>query len=172
MQRYIEEEFGKSAELPVYVPGDTIRLRLRITHEVNLGSVWAVFRRVVAVVVGVGVGPKTQEEEVEVEEVGGGGADADAEEDPYNNNITLAGKHYALSRAGAMRASEVCFEMEVSREEHLPGEYELEAVRAYPYDLDGREDQILEFEFKGEIRFRIVGENGVSSPTVTGWKFD
>jgi hypothetical protein len=89
--------------------------------------------------------------------------------DPY---ITLAGKHYALSRAGGIRASEVCFEIEVSRDEHSPGDYELEAVRAYPYELDGREDLILEFELKGEVRFRIAEEYSATSPTVTGWKFD
>jgi hypothetical protein len=143
VQRYIEE-FRDAVEQPVYLPGDRICLRLRAAHEVNLGSVWAIFRRVV---------PETGE----------------ALDDPY---ITLAGKHYALSRAGAIRASEVCFEIEVSREKHLPGDYELEAVRAYPFQLDGREDLVLEFELKGEIRFRIAEEYGAPSPTVTGWKFD
>ena len=53
-----------------------------------------------------------------------------------------------------------------------PGEYELEAVRAYPYGLDGREDLIMEFDLRGEICFRISEEYGVPSPTVTGWKLD
>jgi hypothetical protein len=145
VQRYIEE-FRDAVELPVYLPGDRICLRLRAAHEVNLGSVWAVFRRVVVV-------PETGE----------------ASGDPY---LTLAGKHYPLSRAGAIRASEVRFEIEVSRDKHLPGDYELDSVRAYPYELDGREDLILEFELKGEIRFRIAEEYSAPSPTVTGWKFD
>ncbi len=143
VRRYIEEEFGDSEGQPVYLPGDRICLRLRAAHEVNLGSVWAVFRRL----------PEKGE----------------ATGDPY---ITLAGKHYPLSRAGAIRASEVYFEMEVSREKHLPGDYELEAVRAYPYGLDGREDLIMEFDLRGEIRFRISEEYGVPSPTVAGWKLD
>ena len=108
----------------------------------NLGSVWAVFRRL----------PEQVREVLA---------------DPY---ITLPGKHYALSRAGAVRASEVYFE--VSRDQHLPGDYELEAVRAYPYELDGREDLIMEFEVKGEVRFRIAEEPVMSSPEVTGWKLD
>ena len=66
----------------------------------------------------------------------------------------------------------MCFETEISRERHLPGDYELEAVRAYPYELDGREDLTIEFEVRGEIRFRIAEELGVSSPTVTGWRLE
>ena len=143
VHRYIEEEFRDAEEQPVYLPGDKIRLRMRATHEVNLGSVWAVFRRLP------------------------GGVEVLS--DPY---ITLPGKHYLLSRAGALRASEVHFEIEVSRDRHLPGDYELEAVRAYPYELDGREDLILEFEIREAIRFRIAEEFGAPSPKVTGWKFD
>ncbi len=143
MQRYIEEESRDNEEWPVYLPGDKICLRLRAAHEVNLGNVWAVFRRL-----------------SEWRRESG---------DPY---ITLPGKHYTLSRAGAVRASEVCFEIEVCRDRHLPGEYELEAVRAYPYELDGREDLIVEFELHDEIRFRIAKELGASSPKVTGWKLD
>jgi hypothetical protein len=141
-QRYIEE-FGVPEEQPVYLPGDTISLRLRISHSVNLGGVWAVFRRLPELGVVLA--------------------------DPY---ITLPGKHYALSRAGAVRASEVYFEVEISRDQHLPGDYELEAVRAYPYGLEGREDLIMEFEVRGEVRFRIAEEPVMSSPRVTGWKFD
>lgn len=152
VQRYIEDEFRDTEEQPVYLPGDKICLRLRATHEVNLGSVWAVFRRVAG---GVVVVPKR------------GGGEALGE--PY---ITLVGKHYPLSRAGALRASEVHFEIEVTRDRHLPGEYELEAVRAYPYELDGWEELRMEFEVRGEIRFRIAEEVGAPSPRVTGWKLD
>jgi hypothetical protein len=125
------------------VPGDKICLRLRISHSVNLGGVWAVFRRL----------PERGEEL----------------HDPY---ITLPGKHYLLSRAGPLRASEVYFEAEIYRERHLPGDYELEVVRAYPYGLDGRNDLSLEFEVGDEVCFRIAEELGVPSPRVTGWKFD
>jgi hypothetical protein len=145
VRRYIEEHAGIE-EQPVYLPGDRIRLRLRTAHEVNLGNVWAVFRRVAV--------PE-----------GGGRAKGDT-------YITLAGKHYPLSRAEAVRASEVHFEIEVSRDLHPPGDYELEAVRAYPYELDGREDSVMEFELKDEVRFRIAAEYGTPSPKVTGWKFD
>ncbi len=141
-QRYIEE-FAEAEEQSIYLPGDRLCLRLRTTHEVNLGGVWAVFRR-----------------PPERGEVPG---------DPY---LTLPGKHYRLSQAGVLRTSEICFETEISRERHLPGDYELEAVRAYPYELDGREDLIIEFEIRGEIRFRIAEELGVSSPTVTGWRLE
>ncbi|MCA1718689.1 MAG: hypothetical protein LC781_18315 [Actinobacteria bacterium] len=141
-QRFIEELRG-AEERPIYLPGDKICLRLRATHEVNLGGVWAVFRRL----------PDRGE----------------ALDDPY---ITLPGKHYRLSQAGPVRASEVRFEIEVSRDRHFPGDYELEAVRAYPYELDGREDLTMEFEVRGEIRFRIAEELGAPSPKVTGWKFE
>ena len=141
-QRYIAD-LQVHEEQPVYLPGDSISLRLRVSHEVNLGNVWAVFRRL----------PERKRKVLA---------------DPY---ITLPGKHYALSRAGAVRASEVFFETEVSREHHLPGDYELEAVRAYPYELDGREDLIMEFEVRGEVRFRIAEELITSSPRVTGLKF-
>jgi hypothetical protein len=142
IRRYIEEVSDAGAR-PVYLPGDRICLRLRVTHEVNLGSVWAVFRRL----------PERGQ----------------ALSEPY---ITLAGKHYSLSRAGGVRTSEVYLEIEVSRDRHLPGDYELEAVRAYPYELDGREDQITEFEVRGEVRFRIAEELGAPSPKVTGWKLE
>ena len=142
VQKYIEE-FRGSEERPIYLPGDRICLRLRAMHEVNLGGVWAVFRSL----------PEKGE----------------ASGDSY---ITLPGKHYRLSQAGPLRASEAYFEIEVSRHRHLPGDYELEAVRAYPYELDGREDLTIEFEVRGEIRFRIAEEKGTSSPRVTGWKFD
>ncbi len=145
VQRYIEEESRDTEEYPVYLPGDKLSLRLRIAHEVNLGSVWALFRRVLV--------PEEKE----------------APADPY---ITLVGKYYPLSRAGVVRASEVHFEIEVCRDRHLPGEYELEAVRAYPYELDGWEDLMMEFEVRGEIRFRIAEEVGAPSPRVTGWKLD
>jgi hypothetical protein len=141
-QRYIEE-FGDTEEQPVYLPGDKISLRLRISHLVNLGGVWAVFRRL-----------------------------PERAEGPGDQYLTLPGKHYRLSQAGPVRASEVYFEIEVSRERHLPGDYELEAVRAYPYELDGQEDLVMEFEVRREICFRIAEELGVSSPKVTGWKFD
>jgi hypothetical protein len=142
VQRYIEE-LRDAEERPVYLPGDRICLRLRAAHEVNLGSVWAIFRRL----------PERRR----------------APGDPY---ITLPGRHYTLTRAGAIRTSEVCFEIEFCRDRHLPGEYGLKAVRAYPYELDGREDLIVEFEIRDEIRFRIVEEVGASSPRVTGWTFD
>jgi hypothetical protein len=144
VRRYIEEHVGLE-EQPVYLPGDRIRLRLRTAHEVNLGNVWAVFRRVVV--------PEN-----------GGRATGD-------RHITLAGKPYPLSRAEAVRASELHFEIVVSRDLHPPGDYELEAVRAYPYELDGREDLVMEFEVRGEIRFRIADESGTPRPRVTGWKF-
>ena len=149
VQRYIEQEFREAEEQPVYLPGDRICLRLRVTHEVNLGSVWAVFRGVAGRV----VAPEGSGEASE----------------PY---ITLVGRHYPLSRAGAIRASEVHFEIEVTRDGHPPGEYKLEAVRAYPYELDGWEDLMMEFEVRGEIGFRIAEEVGVPSPRVTGWKLD
>ena len=150
VQRYIEEEFRDTEEQPVYLPGDRICLRLRVTHEVNLGGVWAVFRRVAGRVV--------------APERGG-----EASGEPY---ITVVGRHYRLSQAGAIRASEVHFEIEVTRDRHPPGEYKLEAVRAYPYELDGWEDLMMEFEVGGEIRFRIAEEVGVPSPRLTGWKLD
>ena len=106
VQRYIEE-FRDIEEHPVYLPGDKLSLRLRVAHEVNLGSVWGIFRRVEAVVV-----PKMRR-----------GTKVRSSGEPHC--ITLEGKHYPLSRAKALRASEVHFEMEVSRERHLPGEYEL-----------------------------------------------
>lgn len=149
VQRYIEQEFREAEEQPVYLPGDRIRLRLRVTHGVNLGNVWAVFRGVAERVVAPEGG----------EALGG----------PY---ITLVGRHYPLSQAGAIRASEVHFEIVVTRDRYPPGEYKLEAVRAYPYELDGWEDQMMEFEVGGEIRFRIAEEVGVPSPRVTGWKLD
>jgi hypothetical protein len=93
----------------------------------------------------------------------------EAPRDPY---ITMTGKNYILSQAGAIGSSELCSEIDVSREKHLPGDYELQAVRAYPYELDGREDLIQEVELKGEISLRIAEEYGMPSPTVMGWKFD
>ena len=75
----------RTREQPVYVVGDTICLRLRTSHSVNLGGVRAVFRRL----------PERREEL----------------RDPY---ITLQDEHYLLSQAGPIRASEVYFEAESS----------------------------------------------------------
>jgi hypothetical protein len=143
IRSYIGEESRDTQEQPVYLPGDSIHLRLRVTHEANLGSVWALFRR----------RPKRGE----------------ALSATY---ITLPGEHYSLSRAGAVRTSEVYLEMEVCRTEHLPGDYVLEALRAYPYALDGREELMMEIEVRDKIGFRIAEEVGAPSPRVTGWKFD
>jgi hypothetical protein len=142
VQRYTEE-LRDIEEPPIYLPGDKIGLRLQAVHEVNLGGVWAVFRRL----------PER-------------GKTSDG---PY---ITLSGEHHLLSRAGPVRTSGVYFEMKISRDQHLPGDYELEAVCAYPYELDGREDLLLEFEVRGKIRFRIAEELDMPSPRVTAWKFD
>ena len=71
----------RTREQPVYVVGDTICLRLRTSHSVNLGGLWAVLRRL----------PERGEEL----------------RYPY---ITLQDEHYLLSRAGPIRASEVYFE--------------------------------------------------------------
>ena len=76
MQSHIEE-LTDTKEQPVYLPGDKICLRLRATHEVNLGSVWAVFRKL----------PER------LETLG----------DPY---ITLPGKHYSLSVPGGIGKDE------------------------------------------------------------------
>jgi hypothetical protein len=142
VQRYIEELRGTGEPL-IYLPGDKIGLRLQAVHEVNLGSVWAVFRKL----------PER-------------GKTSDG------SYITLPGEHHPLSRAGSVRTSGVHFEMEISRDQHLPGDYELEAVRAYPYELDGREDLIMEFEVRGKIRFRIAEELDRPSPRVTAWKLE
>jgi hypothetical protein len=142
VQRYIEE-VRDIEEPPVYLPGDRIGLRLQAVHEVNLGGIWAVFRRL----------PERGE----------------TSDGPY---LTLPGEHRPLSRAGPVRTSGVYFEVQISRDQHLPGDYELEAVRAYPYEPDGREDLILEFEVRGKIRFRIAEELDIPSPRVTAWKFD
>jgi hypothetical protein len=148
VQRHLYTEFGEAweEEYPVYLPGDTIYLRLRVSHEVNLGGVWALLRRL----------PRREM--------------VIAERSSYYPEV--GGKHYRLSGAGGVRVSELCFEIGVSRERHLPGEYELEAVRAYPYELDGREDMILEFEIRDRVRFRIADELGSSPPRVTGWKLE
>jgi hypothetical protein len=45
-------------------------------------------------------------------------------------------------------------------------------VRAYPYELDGRDELSMEFEVRGEICFQIAEELDAPSPKVTGWKFD
>jgi hypothetical protein len=137
------EEFTDIEEPPICLPGDRIGLRLQAVHEVNLGGVWAVFRRL----------PERGK----------------TSEGPY---IRLSGEHHLLSRAGPVRTSGVYFEMEISRVQHLPGDYELEAVYAYPYELDGREDLLLESEVRGKIRFRIAEELDLPSPRVTAWKFD
>jgi hypothetical protein len=45
-------------------------------------------------------------------------------------------------------------------------------VRAHSYELEDRENLIMEFEVRGEICFRIAEDFGVPAPRVTGWKFD
>jgi hypothetical protein len=95
-----------------------------------------------------------------------------------NGGSTRRSLHYYDGQAlhsvsgGSDKVGRIVFEIDVSREKHLPGDYELQAVRAYPHELDGWEDLVVEFGGKGEIGFRIAQEYGVPAPTVTGWKFD
>jgi hypothetical protein len=114
-QRYIEE-FGDADEQPVYQPGDTL---LPAVADLALGKPW---RR---------VGSLSQANRTR------GGIRGPAPR--------ASGQALPALQASPDRTSEVYFETEVSRYRHRPGDYELEVVRAYPYELDGWDDLSMEF---------------------------
>ena len=121
-------------ELPIYLPGDTIRFQVEVEHNFNLGDAGAVFRR------------REQEEEA----------------NPFRLPLD-ATEIEEVGRVGTKITSTVVFEATVTRHNSLPGEYDLETIRGVPLGAGdafgtGRRQDALETELGAPegVAFRIV----------------
>lgn len=93
-------------ELPVYLPGDTIRFTIELEHDINLGDAWARFSR--------------REEQEGV--------------DRFPIWLDLA-EIEEVQRVGNKLTSILIFDGSVSVENSLPGVYELDVMRGLPFGV-------------------------------------
>jgi hypothetical protein len=130
-------------DLPSYLPGDTISFRVELEHDFNLGDAGAVFYR--------------QEEQEGTDPV----------------PLELSASEIAeISRDGTTIVSSVIFEVELTRENHLPGEYELGAIvglRSGYGRRPGRGGADLGRP-EQRVAFRIVEDPTELSATVVRWE--
>lgn len=130
--------------IPTYYPGDTIKLRLRFHHEVNLADVWANFEK---------------EEEVTTLK-------------HFQFTVKLLARHNLrlLDRPGEQMTSEAVLEAAVAKERPLPGIYELSEVHGLPSDEERQGSNILDFEIPQGVRLRVAAPPADESPKVTQWE--
>ena len=129
--------------LPTYLRGDTISFRVELEHDFNLGDARAVFYR--------------QEEQE--------GAD------PFPLEFS-ASEIDEIRREGTTIVSSVIFEVEITRENYPPGEYELGAIvglRSGYERRPGRGGADLGRP-EGRVAFRIVEDPVEPTAKVVGWE--
>jgi hypothetical protein len=91
-------------DLPVYLPWDTINFMVELEHNFHLGDAWAVFRR------------RPQEGEAGR---------------PFP--LVLGAREIEeVRRSGTQILSTVLFQVSVLQSNSVPGEYDLETIRALP----------------------------------------
>jgi hypothetical protein len=116
-------------DMPVYLPWDTINFKIELEHNFHLGDAWAVFRR------------RQQEGE--------------------------AGRPFPLAldarrieeggRRDTQILSTVHFQITVLRSNSLPGEYDLETIRALPVDEErGGGTEGIDLGAPAGVSFRIA----------------
>ncbi len=132
--------------IPTYYPGDTIRLRLRLEHEVNLIDVWASFEKEV------GAAPLRQI--------------------VFPFKLRNADNLRLLDRAGPQMISEVVLEALVVKGQTLPGTYKLFDVHGLPFGEGARrQNSALSFDVPNGVRFNVADLPTGERPKVTHWQF-
>jgi hypothetical protein len=131
-------------DLPTYLRGDTISFRVELEHGFNLGDAGAVFYRL-----------GEQEE----------GAD------PFPLELS-ASEIDEMSRDGTTIVSSVIFEVEINRENHIPGEYELGTIVGLRAGYGRRPERGGEDLGRPEQRvaFRIAEDPTELTAKVVGWE--
>jgi hypothetical protein len=132
------------SDIPTYYPGDLIKLRLRLQHEVNLVAVWANFEK--------------QEEVTALTRF------------QFTAKLRHQDDLRQVDRAGAQMISEAVLQASVSKGSPLPGEYVLSAVRGLPVGEAPPEKGAIAFEAPRGVRFRIAAAPIDERPRVTHWE--
>lgn len=129
--------------MPIYLPGDTIRLKLKVEHEANLVGLWAEFEK---------------KEDVPV-----------LKHHMFAVRLRDRNDLRQLDRNGAHMISEAILKAPVSKDDPLPGIYELYEVHGLPVGEERNAGNVLNFEVPYDIRFRVVAPTGDWTPKVTQW---
>jgi hypothetical protein len=130
--------------IPTYYVGDTMQIRLKFEHEVNLTDVWANFER---------------EEGVPA-----------VRRSYFTARLRHPGNLRQIDRTGDLIISEVLLEAAVLESHPLPGVYELSGVHGAPSGEGPRESSVLEFDVPKNVRFRVASSPTDSRPKVTHWE--
>ncbi len=130
--------------IPTYLPGDVVRLKLEFQHETNLADVWATFEK---------------EEEV-----------ATLTHFRFTASLRHPEDLRQLNRDGFRRISEVCLEASVFKDRPLTGNYELIGVFGLPFGEDRNEKNVLEFKIPEGVRFRVTAPPNDDVPSITSWQ--
>jgi hypothetical protein len=131
-------------DIPTYFPGDTIKLRLKFQHEVQLIDMWANFEK---------------QEEVST-----------LAHFRFTAKLRSPSNLRQLDRVGAQMISETILEAVVRKNDPLPGIYELSEVRGLPSGEHRAERDVLSFEVPKDVRFRISAPHADGPPKVTHWE--
>lgn len=135
--------------IPIYFPGDTIRLRLRLEHEGRLANVWAAFER------------ETEEEVRSLRDV------------VWTLSMLNPDSLRLLDRTGTQLVSEVLLEGSVLDGKPLPGTYSLIAVNGTPFgESDRSEKTVVAFDRPTDVRFKVAVPPVGERPRVTNWLLD
>ena len=130
--------------MPTYWRGDTIRLKLEVEHDFNIGDAWAVF---------------LQREESE-----------GASRFPLALELSEIEE---VRRVDSVMTSTVLFEITVSRKNSLPGEYDLDTVRGLPVGVERQQGlQGVPFEAIRAVSLRIAEETDEPTGKVTFSKLE
>lgn len=120
----------------VFMPGDTIEFAVELEHDFNIGDAWAVFLR-------------RQEREGEAPV-------------PLVLDVVTVEE---VRRTGTDMLSRMVFEVELAEENQVPGDYDLELIRALPPGYQRSENKPGIELGSAEVSFRI--EKPPLNPTVS-----
>lgn len=134
---------------PIYFPGDTIRLKLRLEHEGTLAEVWAAFER------------DTEKDVRSLRDV------------VWTLRMRAPDSLRLLDRAGTRMVSEVLLESSVLDGKPVPGTYRLTEVNGVPVGQgDRRQETVVSFDGPTDVRFHVAVPPIDERPRVTHWQLD
>jgi hypothetical protein len=129
-------------DMPVYLSGDTITFMMELEHDFNLGDAWAVFLR------------RVKEGEAETR---------------FTLTLNLV-EMEEVRRDGTKITSALVFSATLTRTNSLPGEYDLETIRALPFGIERTQGaQGAKIEAPEGVAFRIVSLPMEPSTEIRRW---